>query len=229
MPQETSERSVIAPKSSRAIRIERHGVDAVPATERTRNWWDLFVILAGVVMRAWEFFNRVPKKGDLDMRKHMGLMLALGCLALCTLACAPTTKPSQDIITGVFPEAQAELHAIMEDIQKDAMNADVEPLQAIHLDSPKFSKFGPRNFDRQTVEQTNESEAEFVTSVADLELEWKDIKIDVFGDFAIATYYPHFSFVKDGQKVEGMGRQTLVFLKTEQGWKIIHEHGAPKS
>lgn len=59
-------------------------------------------------------------------------------------------------------------------------------------------------------------------------MEWKDVKIDVFGDLAIATYYPHFSFVKDGQKIEGMGRQTLVFLKTDQGWKIIHEHGAPQ-
>ena len=33
------------------------------------------------------------------------------------------------------------------------------------------------------------------------------------------------SFSKDGKENKIDGRQTLVFLKTIQGWKIIHEHG----
>ena len=31
-----------------AFKIEQHGVDAVPKSERTKSWWDLFVIQAGV-------------------------------------------------------------------------------------------------------------------------------------------------------------------------------------
>jgi ketosteroid isomerase-like protein len=52
-----------------------------------------------------------------------------------------------------------------------------------------------------------------------------DLKIDVFGDIGIVTYYPRVSFVKEGETRLVNGRQTLVFLKTDQGWKIVHEHG----
>jgi cytosine permease len=34
--------------SLEAFKIEQHGVDAVPKSERTKSWWDLFVIQAGV-------------------------------------------------------------------------------------------------------------------------------------------------------------------------------------
>ena len=105
------------------------------------------------------------------------------------------------------------------------MTANIEGLKAAHLVSDKFTKFGPRNFNRQDVASTNESEAAFFTSISDLNMEVKDLKIDVFGDFGIATYYPHFSFVQDGEEKKGSSRQTLVFLKTKKGWKIVHEHG----
>jgi ketosteroid isomerase-like protein len=75
---------------------------------------------------------------------------------------------------------------------------------------------------------TNESEAAYIRSVSYLHYEVEDLKIDVFGDVGIVTYYPHVSFVKDGEEMSGIGRQTLVFLKTETGWKIVHEHGTPR-
>lgn len=34
--------------SLEAFQVEQHGVDAVPKSERTKSWWDLFVIQAGV-------------------------------------------------------------------------------------------------------------------------------------------------------------------------------------
>ncbi|MGA7402260.1 MAG: cytosine permease, partial [Candidatus Sulfotelmatobacter sp.] len=34
--------------SLEAFQVEQHGVDAVPKRERTKGWWDLFVIQAGV-------------------------------------------------------------------------------------------------------------------------------------------------------------------------------------
>jgi len=110
----------------------------------------------------------------------------------------------------------------------DAMTANIAGLQAIHLQGNKFTKFGPRQFERQNVATTNASEAEYFTSISDLKYEAKDLKIDVFGDVGVVTYYPHLSFVKDGEQYEGSGRQTFVFLKTTDGWKIVHEHGTPK-
>jgi ketosteroid isomerase-like protein len=144
---------------------------------------------------------------------------------LLVVSCTSADYNQQDLINDPFPDAQAELREVVESIAEDAMTANVEGLRAIHLNSDKFTKFGPRSFDRQDVASTNESETAFFSSVSDMNYEAKELKIDVFGDIGIVTYYPHVTFVKDGEKKEVSGRQTLVFLKTENGWKIVHEHG----
>ena len=149
-----------------------------------------------------------------------------GSSAFSTAARFATTR---DIDHYPFPKAQAELRETLRVIINDAATADVAGLRASHLKSDKFTKFGPRRFARQDVEQCNESEAAFFTSIQDFESEVKNLKIDVFGEVAIMTYYPHVSFKKDGEIRKGSSRQTLVFLKTDDGWKIVHEHGTPKS
>ncbi|MFW6085167.1 MAG: alpha/beta fold hydrolase [Gemmatimonadota bacterium] len=123
------------------------------------------------------------------------------------------------------PQAEAELRAVIEDIAADIMTGNVDGLQAIHLDSEKFTKFGPREFERQDVESANASEAAFFTSISKVDYRVEDLKIDVFGDVGVATYYPHVSFTRDGETVVLTGRQTFVFLETAEGWKIVHEHG----
>ncbi len=147
-------------------------------------------------------------------------------LMLVISACEKDSKP--DLINDTFPEAQAELREVVKSIVNDAETANIEGLKAAHLDSDKFTKFGPRNFNRQDVAGTNQSEEAFFGSISNYKQEIKDLKIDVFGEIGIATYYPHVTFVQDGEMKSGSGRQTLVFLKTENGWKIIHEHGTPK-
>lgn len=162
------------------------------------------------------------------MIRNITLMLAVVCGAFFVLSCIAEEKDRPDAVTETYQEAQAELQAVVKEIYDDAMTADIEGLKAVHLNSPKFTKFGPRSFERQNVEQTNTSEASFFSSISDLKVELKDIKIDVFDDVAIATFYPTYSLKKDGEVVEGMSRQTLVFLRTDEGWKIIHEHGTTK-
>ena len=108
----------------------------------------------------------------------------------------------------------------------DSLKAD-EELRAIHLDSPKFSKFGPRIAERQDVKSTNETETEHFLSMRDASFELEDIKVDIFGDIAVTTFYNNYSFIKNKIRVQGKGRVTLVFLNTEAGWKIVHEHSSP--
>ena len=146
-------------------------------------------------------------------------------LAILTIGCTPCEESKTDVVTSMYPEAQAELERVVRGIYDDAMAVNIEGLKTAHLHSEKFTKFGPRSFERQTVEQTNNSEAAFFSSISDLKVELRDLKIDVFDDVAITTFYPHFSFVRDGEEIVGSSRQTLVFLMTESGWKIIHEHG----
>jgi len=158
------------------------------------------------------------------MRKITILQIML--LILVVFSCK--NHPEPNLINDSFPVAQAEIREAIKSIVKDAETANIEGLQTVHLVSDKFTKFGPRSFDRQDVASTNESEAAFFGSISNFKQEIKDLKIDVFGDIAIATYFPHVSFVQDGEEKSGSGRQTLVFLKMLEGWKIVHEHGTPK-
>lgn len=155
---------------------------------------------------------------------NRGLAIVISMFMLLA-SCRSADYQKQDLINETYPDAQAELREVVNAIAIDVMTANIEGLQGAHLESPKFTKFGPRSFDRQDVESTNMSEAAFFGSVSNMNYEIRDLKIDVFGDIGIVTYYPYVSFVKDGEKREVNGRQTLVFLKTESGWKIVHEHG----
>jgi hypothetical protein len=162
------------------------------------------------------------------MNKTYGWQILLLPVLFLLVSCTSERPLQQDLIKNPFPEAQAELREVVKCIVKDTMTANIEGLQAAHLVSDKFTKFGPRSFDRQDVASTKESEAAFFSSISNFNQEVKDLKIDVFGDIGIVTYYPHFSFVQDGKEKKGSSRQTLVFLKTKNGWKIVHEHGTPK-
>lgn len=162
------------------------------------------------------------------MKKRHAWLTSLVSVFLLLVSCTSERRQQQDLINDPFPEAQAELREVVESIANDVMTANIEGLQAIHLDSDKFTKFGPRSFDRQDVASTNQSESTFFSSVSDMNYEIKELKIDVFGEIGVVTYYPHVSFVKDGEEQEASGRQTLVFLKTVNGWKIVHEHGTTR-
>ena len=162
------------------------------------------------------------------MHKTNGWQTQLLLVLFLLVSCTSERSPQHDLINDPFPEAQAELREVVKSIVKDAETADIEGLKIAHLVSDKFTKFGPRSFNRQNVASTNKSEEAFFGSISNFRQEIKDLKIDVFGDIGIATYYPHVSFVQDGEEKKGSGRQTLVFLRTENGWKIVHEHGTPR-
>jgi len=159
------------------------------------------------------------------MKKNYSLLILAILLVIILSSCAKEKLEQPDIVNDLFPKAQSELREVLESIVKDCETANLEGLKAIHLASDKFTKFGPRNFERQDVKSTNESEVAHFGSISNFKQVVKDLKIDVFGDVGIATYYPHVTFEKDGIEKSGSARQTLVFLKTLEGWKIIHEHG----
>ena len=159
------------------------------------------------------------------MTRKLALIVAACITLLVSVACTAERQDEQRVTHSSVPEAQAEIRAVIQSIKSDIESANIEGLQAIHLDSDKFTKFGPRSFDRQDVASTNESEATFFSSISDANYEVRGLKIDVFGDVGIATYYPEVSFVRNGKVVEVSGRQTHVFVKTDSGWKLAHEHG----
>lgn len=149
-----------------------------------------------------------------------------------TAAMLPTgcrSSGKHDLAKNSFPEKQAEICAALDQLAHDAMSVNLDRLRAGHLDSDKFTKFGARAFARQNIDQCNESEAALFAKVQDLQFRFEDPKIDVFGNVAVMTCYNHVSFVLDGQPQDKVARNTLVFLRTDDGWKIVHEHVTPKA
>lgn len=73
------------------------------------------------------------------------------------------------------------------------------------------------------------NEGLFYSLVSNYKQEIADLMIDVFENISIVTYYLQVSFMQNGvlKKGSGSGSQTFVFLKTAEGWKIVHEHGTP--
>lgn len=150
----------------------------------------------------------------------------LACAAsLGLLGCTTAGYELKDLVDNPSYDQQSEIRAAVLSIKSDIESSNIDGLQAAHLESSKFTKFGPRVFERQDVTSTNKTEAAFFSAITDANYEVRDLKIDVFGDVGIATYYPEVSFVRDGKSVEISGRQTLVFVRTDAGWKIAHEHG----
>lgn len=159
------------------------------------------------------------------MKKLNDLSFILIFLSLIFLSCSGRKSDRPDLVNENFPEVQNEIREVIHSIIKDCETANLDGLTTTHLISDKFTKFGPRSFERQDVERTNKSELAFFGSVSNYQEDIKDLKIDVFGEIGIATYYRFVSFEQDGEEKKVNVRQTLVFLKTSDGWKIIHEHG----
>jgi hypothetical protein len=124
-------------------------------------------------------------------------------------------------------EMEMELREVVLKVMEDANNSNIPELKSAHLQSPKFSKFGPRTASRQGFEQTNKSETEHFQQIKDTKLVIEDLKIDIFENVGIATYYNNYSFIKNDNRIIGKSRVTLVFIRTEEGWKIVHEHSSP--
>ena len=153
-------------------------------------------------------------------KKIIYLLVAILSLVSCK-------KEHQDSNSHSDKESVEELTKTVYEIWQDANDRNREKLKSAHFNDPKFSKFGPRIPKRQNVEETNNSETEHFTAISNAVLKIEDLKVDIFNDVGIATFYNNFSFEKNKQNLSGKGRVTLVFLKTTKGWKIIHEHSSP--
>ena len=153
-------------------------------------------------------------------------LLIIFSIFLLSMSCNRKQTESNDAAINESA-MEKELHDAVIKVWEDANNSNIAELESAHLNSPKFSKFGPRIAERQNVESTKKSETEHFLSISDANLVIEDLKIDIFENVGIATFYNNYSFIKNDNRLHGKGRVTLVFLLTEDGWKIIHEHSSP--
>lgn len=157
--------------------------------------------------------------------KNVVLFSSLFVWALFFVQCQPAPTP-KDIVHNLFTEDQAAITKILDDIYKSAQAKDLEKLAAFHLYGPKFTEFKD-GLPRGNAEQNKKSEQEVFSAVSNLQYDLRDVKVNVFGEVAIATFHGYFEGDMGENHVTMQLQGTLVFAKTDNTWKIVHEHFSP--
>src|SRR5690606_16358961 len=135
-------------------------------------------------------------------------------------------NPSVDLINDQFAGAQAEVREVLDGIFGSIQEKDADKLISNHIYGEKFTEF--RDSERRTGGAENEQyERGFVGAISAFEYELEDLKIDVFGDVAIATFHADFRPTIGEDTLQIWGSVTLVLVKIGDTWKITHEHFSP--
>ena len=132
-----------------------------------------------------------------------------------------------DLINDEFPEAKQELLETWDGIVQSLKDGDMDKLIAFHAYSPKFTEF--KNGEPRNGGVANEAhERNVFGSVSEvIKFDAKDLKIAVYGDVANLTFHSDFH-LKFGEDLVIVNDQiTLLFVKTKEGWKMVHEHHSP--
>jgi len=132
-----------------------------------------------------------------------------------------------DLVNEEFPEAQAEVMQTFGAIAQSIKDGDMDKLISFHAYGPKFTEFKdgqPRNGG----EDNEAYERQLFGSVSEVvKFDAKDLKIAVYGDVANLTFHSDFQ-LKFGEDLVVVNNQiTLLFVKTDDGWKLVHEHHSP--
>jgi ketosteroid isomerase-like protein len=150
-------------------------------------------------------------------------ILAIALLVVGTLGCR-TSRP--DIVHQTFPAEQAKIQQLVNEIYACAQSKNAARLPTYHLYGPKFTEFknGEPRHDAATGEQ---HEREVLAAVSDFKYDLQDLKVNVFGQVAIATFHGNFGGTTAEKPFALKLQGTMVFVKDVETWKIAHEHFSP--
>tara|TARA_R110000868_G_scaffold332459_5_gene593521 strand:+ start:1969 stop:2484 length:516 start_codon:yes stop_codon:yes gene_type:complete len=132
-----------------------------------------------------------------------------------------------DLLNDEFPEAQKEITETFEAIAQSLKDGDLDKLISFHAYSPKFAEFKngePRNGSKAN-ETFERNTFGAVTEV--IKFDANDMQIAVYGDVANVTFHSDFHLMFGENLVVVNDQISLLFLKTDNGWKIVSEHHSP--
>lgn len=163
--------------------------------------------------------------------KHIRFFAA--ALLLAFFSCeSPQKAPEKvevqvDLINDAFPEAQKEVRATLDAIKQSVMDGDVDKLISFHAYSPKFTEFNA-GMPRVGAAENEKHERGVFGSVSEIvKFDMNDMKVAVYGDVANVTLHTDFHLMFGEDHVKVNDQMTLLFVKTADGWKIVHEHHSP--
>jgi hypothetical protein len=122
------------------------------------------------------------------------------------------------------PGAQKEIASALHDLLEAAERKDFVRLESFHDYGPKFSKWDSRGPGRLDAEATRNGERSGIGALDAFRPSVEGLKIDVFGETAVATFVMPCEIVAAGQTAKKTVRATLVWVRVGGGWKVVHEH-----
>jgi ketosteroid isomerase-like protein len=132
-----------------------------------------------------------------------------------------------DLVNDEFPEEKQELLETWDAIVQSLKDGDMDKLIAFHAYSPKFTEFkngAPRN-GSEANEEFERNTFSAVTEV--VKFDTKDMMVAVYGDVANLTFHSDFHLKFGEDLVVVKDQISLLFVKTDKGWKIVSEHHSP--
>ncbi len=136
-------------------------------------------------------------------------------------------ESSIDLINDEFPEQEAEVLALMDDLKETIIAGDVDRLIAFHAYGPKFTEF--KNGEPRNGGEENEAHERgvFGNVTEVVKFEYDDLKVAVYDNVANVTFHSDFHLKFGEDEVLVNDQITLLLVKTEDGWKCVHEHHSP--
>jgi ketosteroid isomerase-like protein len=144
------------------------------------------------------------------------------CIALCALL-----SLSSGVARAGDADEQAKIGKIISDICEAAQKKELDRLDSFHDYGPRFSKFDDDGLGRQDAATGKKGERDGIGGVKSFAAKVSDLKVDLFGSTAIATFILAYDVDTGKEKMSGKDRSTLVFVKRAGTWKIVHEHHSP--
>jgi len=160
----------------------------------------LFVILIGLVLVSCTDDDGPPKVGSIE---------------------------PPELVLPEFPEAKQEVMETFGAIAQSIKDGDMDKLISFHAYSPKFTEF--KNGEARNGGEANEAHERNVFGAVTevVKFDANDLQIAVYGDVANLTFHSDFH-LKFGEDLVVVNDQiTLLFVKTDNGWKMVHEHHSP--
>jgi ketosteroid isomerase-like protein len=161
--------------------------------------------------------------------------VTLACtVGLCFLAIFPVALRSASRADERVPTDSEAIRQLIARYAQSVDDADTTLASQIWMNSPEVSFIHPLGLAHGFEEIKKEIYDQLMGQIfSERKLVPHDIVIHVHGDSAWAEFYWDFNarFRKDGSPVTTHGRETQVYWKTKDGWRLVHVHysGMPMS
>ncbi|PSN82068.1 hypothetical protein B9Q11_00450 [Candidatus Marsarchaeota G2 archaeon ECH_B_SAG-F08] len=126
---------------------------------------------------------------------------------------------------------RAEIKRVISSIFEAARNKDFEKLEELNSWDEGYTKFSDLPpFERLEGDSARHFDIVLFTNITDFSCLIEDLKIQTYGDCAVATCYLNYGgiFVNDynfeAKRFTQRSRATFVLVKKRGKWVVVHEH-----